>query len=87
MKTLHQKVLTINTDYDITNTGELIVFVEFVSVKLNHEIIQNSDACTMQLCPKTKTNNYTKQSGSARGDAWLRRISANNLLNSFRKCQ
>ena len=47
MKTLHQKVLTINTDYDITNTGELIVFVEFVSVKLNHEIIQNSDACTM----------------------------------------
>ena len=27
------------------------------------------------------------QTGSARGDAWLRRISANNLLNSFRKCQ
>ena len=40
--------------------GELIVFVEFVRTKLNHEIIQNSDACTMQLCPKTKTNNYTK---------------------------
>ena len=47
MKTLHQNVLTINTDYDITNTGELTVFVEFVSAKLNHEIIQNSDACTM----------------------------------------
>ena len=30
MKTLHQNVLTIKTDHDITNTGELIVFVEFV---------------------------------------------------------
>ena len=47
MKTLHQNVLTITTDHDITNTGELIVFVEFVRTKLNHEIIQNSDACTM----------------------------------------
>ena len=47
MKTLHQNVLTIKTDHDITNTGELIVFVEFVREKLNHEIIQNSDAITM----------------------------------------
>ena len=47
MKTLHQNVLTINTDHDIINTGELIVFVESVRVKLNNEIIQNSDAYTM----------------------------------------
>ena len=47
MKTLHQNVLTINTDHDIINTGELIAFVEFVREKLNHEIIQNSDAYTM----------------------------------------
>ena len=47
MKTLHQNVLTINTDHDIINTGELIVFVESVQVKLNNEIIQNSDAYTM----------------------------------------
>ena len=47
MKTLHQNVLTINTDHDIINTGELIVFVEFVREKLNHEITQNSDAYTM----------------------------------------
>ena len=59
MKTLHQNVLTIKTDHDITNTGELIVFVEFVREKLNHAIIQNSDAYTMYLCPKTKTNKYT----------------------------
>ena len=44
MKTLHQNV---NTDHDIINTGELIVFVESVRVKLNNEIIQNSDAYTM----------------------------------------
>ena len=37
--------LTINTEHDITNTGELIVFVESVRAKLNHEIIQNSDTC------------------------------------------
>ena len=60
MKTLHQNVLTINTDHHITNMGQLIVLVEFVRAKLNHEIIQNSDACRMQLCPKTKTNNYSK---------------------------
>ena len=36
MTTPHENVLTINTDYDITNTGELIVFVEFVRAKLNH---------------------------------------------------
>ena len=47
MKTLHQNVLTINTDHDIINTGELIAFVEFVREKLNDEIIQNSDAYTM----------------------------------------
>ena len=47
MKTLHQNVLTINTDHDIINTGELIVLVESVRVKLNNEIIQNSDAYTM----------------------------------------
>ena len=47
MKTLNQNVLTINTDHDISNTGELIVFVECVRKKLNHEIIQNSDAYTM----------------------------------------
>ena len=39
MKTLHKNVITINTDHDITNTEELIVFVEFVRAKLNHEII------------------------------------------------
>ena len=39
--------LSINTDHDITNTGEMIVFVELVQTKLNHEIIQNPDACTM----------------------------------------
>ena len=47
MKTLHQNVLTINTDHDIINTGELIVFIESLRVKLNNEIIQNSDAYTM----------------------------------------
>ena len=47
MNTLHQNVLTINTDHDIINTGELIVFVEFVREKLNLEIIQNSDAYAM----------------------------------------
>ena len=47
MKTLHQNVFTINTDRDIISTGKLIVFVEFVRAKLNHEIIQNSDVCTM----------------------------------------
>ena len=60
MKTLHQNVLTIKTDHEIISTGELIVFVEFVREKLNHEIIQNSDAYTMYLCPKTKTNKYTQ---------------------------
>ena len=39
--------LSINTDHNITNTGAMIVFVELVQTKLNHEIIQNPDACTM----------------------------------------
>ena len=61
-------------------TREKIVCVEFVRPVLNHGIIRNADAC-MYKCssaPKQKLTIY--KTGSARTDAWLRRISGNNVL-------
>ena len=47
--------------------------------KLTHGIIQNEDQHEQSSVPKKHLQLY--KTGSARGDAWLRRISTNNLLS------
>ena len=61
-------------------TREKIVCVEFVRPALNHGIIRKADACMYKCSSVPKQNEQLYKTGSARGNAWLGRISANNLL-------
>ena len=79
-ETQHQFILTITADDNITNTGQnCMTCVEFVRPALNQGIIRNADACMYKCSSVPKQNEQLHKTGSARGDAWLRRISANNL--------
>ena len=77
IKKPHQFILTITTDHDITN-------MEGKCTKMyNQRWITGS--FKMQICMNNvalyqNKNQQLCKTGSARGDAWLRRISANNLL-------
>ena len=73
----------VTTDHDIINTGGncicRICTTKFVRPTLNHGIIPNSDDVQCNSVPKQKRI-IIQDWRSSRGDAWLRRTSANNLL-------
>ena len=82
-ETPHWFIFTTTTDHDITNTGVGGMY-ENVRRTLNHWIIQNAEK-NEQCSSVPKQNEQLYKTGSARGDAWLRRISANNLLQFLYK--
>ena len=75
-ETPRQLILTITADDDITNTGQnSLTCVEFVRPVLNHGSFEMQVHGYTSIALSQNKNEQLYETGSARGDAWLRRIS------------
>ena len=74
--TPHQFILTITADDDITNKGQnSLTCVEFVRPALNHGSFEMEMHGYTSVARSQNKNEQLYKTGSARGDAWLRRKS------------
>ena len=75
-ETPHQFILTITANDNIINTGQnSLTCVEFVRLALNHGSFEMQMHAYTSVALSQNKNEQLYKTGSAGGDAWLRRIS------------